>query len=79
MYAYISLQTPIFTFTFIERQPYPREAFPFSVYIPGASWTTQHFTDTLAFKDHWQHHLHDLAGGRLTFITIYKLFSEREG
>ena len=40
------------------------------MYIPGAIWTTQHLTDILAFKDHWSHDLHELAGKRFNFITI---------
>ena len=31
------------------------------LYIPEAIWTIQQLTDTLAFKDHWPHDLHDIA------------------
>ena len=39
----------------------PRGALQFLAYIPGAIWTIQPLTDTLTFKDHWPHDLHDLA------------------
>ena len=36
-------------------------------------------TDTLAFKDNWPHHLHNLAERLLTFISIYNFLGrERE-
>ena len=37
--------------------------------IPGAIWSIRHLTDTLAFKDHRPHDLHDLAERRLTLVA----------
>ena len=55
--------THIYIYT-LQQPQYPREAFQFFADIPGAFWTIQHLTDTLAFIDHWQHDLHDLAERR---------------
>ena len=68
------------TFTFIytlQELRFPREALQFFVYIPGVIWTIQHFTDILAFKDHWPHH--PTERNYLTFVnTIYK-FEDEDG
>ena len=52
--------TYIYIYT-IHQLRYPRKALQFFAYIPGASWNIQHLTNTMTFKDHWPHDLHDLA------------------
>ena len=43
--------THIYIYT-LQGLRYPREALQFFAHIPGAIWTIQQLTDTLAFKDH---------------------------
>ena len=49
------------------------------LYLWGIIWTIEHLTDTLAFKDHWSHDLHDFAERGIIFQRFIILFRKGRG
>ena len=45
---------------YFTRTTMPQGNITIFAYIHGSFMTIQHLTDTLAFKDHWSHDLHDV-------------------
>ena len=59
-YSSETLQTHIYLNLLWINMQYSSETLKFSADIPRAIWISQHLTDTVEFKGHWSHDLHDL-------------------